>query len=203
MRQKLSTLALCIIAMLASPLVKGAEYLIDIEGMHASIEFRIKHLGYSWLVGRFNEFSGSFIYDSAHPGRSSVEVVINPASIDSNHAKRDKHLRGKDFLYVDKYPQASFKSTRVAADGEGHLTITGDLTLRGVSREIIIAANKVGSGPDPWGGFRMGFSGATTLVLADFGMKKFLGPSSTAVELLLQVEGIRQKKRKTNKPQAN
>lgn len=178
----------------------AAEYQFDIEGMHAAIQFRIKHLGYSWLAGRFNDFNGSFVYDPGSPEKASVVVSINPASIDSNHAKRDKHLRDKDFLYVSKYPEAGFKSTRVEIDDGGSLAITGDLTLRGVTREIVIRANKVGSGPDPWGGFRLGFSGSTTLVLKDFGMVKSLGPATKEVELILNIEGVRQGGRKPGKP---
>lgn len=200
MKQQLCALALCTLFAVNSSPATAAEYAIDIEGMHASIEFRIKHLGYSWLVGRFNDFDGSFNYNSEQPERSSVQVNINPASIDSNHAVRDKHLRGEDFLYVDKYPQASFSSTRVEASDADKLTIIGDLTLRGVTREVRIDAHKVGAGPDPWGGFRMGFSGSTTLVLKDFGIEKYLGPSSTAVELLLQVEGVKQAAQKSRKP---
>jgi polyisoprenoid-binding protein YceI len=180
------------IALFGSSLSHADNYKIDIEGMHAAIEFRIQHLGFSWLVGRFNDFDGSFSYSSDAPEDATVNVTINPASIDSNHAQRDKHLRDKDFLYVDKYPHASFNSTRVEASGEDSLTIVGDLTLRGVTREVSIDAQKVGSGPDPWGGFRMGFTGTTRLVLKDFGIDKFLGPSATAVDLVLQVEGIRQ-----------
>jgi polyisoprenoid-binding protein YceI len=195
MTRILTGLLLGSFALLSSPLIFAADYKIDIEGMHASIEFRIKHLGYSWLVGRFNEFDGNFSYSSKQPEQASVSVTINPASIDSNHAQRDKHLRGKDFLHVDKFPQASFTSTRVEASGPQSMTVIGDLTLRGVTRQVSIATEKVGSGPDPWGGFRMGFVGTTTLVLKDFGIDKFLGPSSTAVDLVLNIEGIREEQK--------
>ncbi len=192
MKRLIAILAVLSATTLNSPLARSADYIFDIEGMHAAIQFRIKHLGFSWLVGNFNEFDGQFSYNSDRPEQASVEVTINPASIDSNHAQRDKHLRGEDFLYVDKYPTASFTSTRVEANGPDQLDITGDLTLRGVTREVTINAEKVGSGPDPWGGFRMGFTGTTSLVLKDFGITKSLGPSATAVELILQVEGIKQ-----------
>ena len=79
----------------------ATEYKIDTAGAHAFIQFKIKHLGYSWLYGRFDEFSGRFNYDADKPEASSVNVEINTASLNSNHAERDKHLRGKDFLNVD------------------------------------------------------------------------------------------------------
>ncbi len=192
MKRLLAVLAVASAGLLNSPLARSADYIIDIEGMHAAIQFRIKHLGFSWLVGNFNEFDGHFSFTSERPEQASVAVTINPASIDSNHAQRDKHLRGEDFLYVEKYPRASFTSTRVEASGPDKLTIIGDLTLRGVTREITIDAEKVGAGPDPWGGFRMGFTGTTSLVLKDFGITKSLGPSATAVDLVLHVEGIKQ-----------
>jgi polyisoprenoid-binding protein YceI len=174
-------------------------YLIDTDGMHASIQFRIQHLGYSWLYGRFNAFSGSFSYDAAQPEASWVKVTINTASIDSNHAKRDKHLRDEEFLDVSKYPEATFASTGVQWHSADALTLSGQLTLRGVTRDVVIEATKVGSGPDPWGGFRVGFSGTTRIALKDFGIDKYLGPASTTLELLLDIEGIRQDPRKAGK----
>jgi polyisoprenoid-binding protein YceI len=198
MKRLFAIFALVSTSLVVSPLARSADYIIDIEGMHAAIQFRIKHLGFSWLVGNFNEFDGHFSFESDRPEEASVAVTINPASIDSNHAQRDKHLRGEDFLYVEKYPEASFTSTRVEATGPDAFTIIGDLTLRGVTREVAIEAEKVGAGPDPWGGFRMGFTGTTSLVLKDFGITKSLGPSATAVDLILHVEGIKQDDKKTN-----
>jgi polyisoprenoid-binding protein YceI len=188
-----TTCALILAAALASPAVLAAEkYVIDTEGAHAFVQFRIKHLGYSWLYGRFNEFGGTFTYDEDNPGASQVEVVINTASIDSNHAERDKHLRDTDFLDVDKYPEARFKSTAYQEAGGDKATLEGDLTLHGITRPVTIDVTKIGSGPDPWGGFRRGFEGTTRIKLADFGITKDLGPASQEVDLTLSVEGIRQ-----------
>ena len=191
----LSSILLCN----ALPVLAGS-YDIDIEGMHASVQFRIQHLGYSWLTGRFDHFSGHFNYDSTAPDAATVSVSIDTASINSNHARRDKHLRDKDFLYTSRYPTATFVSHRVEVTNSGDLAIYGNLTLRGVTREILIDAKKVGSGPDPWGGFRTGFTGTTNIKLKDFGIDKFLGPASTSVELLLDIEGIRRKKQISKKP---
>lgn len=192
MRKLLATLCLGSVFALSSLTLLAADYVIDYAGAHASINFRIQHLGFSWLSGRFNKFEGEFHYDPASPSDSAVEVVIDTASVDSNHAERDKHLRSDEFLHVDKYPQARFKSTRVTGNEDGSLTIHGILQLRGVSKNIELQAHKVGEGKDPWGGYRAGFSGTTRLKLSDFGMTKDLGPASTHVELQLEVEGIRQ-----------
>ncbi|GAA3949921.1 YceI family protein [Allohahella marinimesophila] len=177
---------------LGSVSVQAAEYLIDTKDAHAFVQFKIQHLGYSWLLGRFNDFSGSFNFDEKNPEKSSVKVEIDTGSIDSNHAERDKHLRSDDFLDVQKYPKATFVSTSVKKTGEDKAEITGDLTLRGVTKEIVIDANRIGGGDDPWGGYRQGFEGTTTLTLDDFGVPKDLGPASQTVEMYLSIEGIRQ-----------
>ncbi len=169
----------------------AADYVIDSKGAHAAIEFRIKHLGYSWLLGRFNKFDGSFSYDEKDPAASRVEVVIDVTSIDSNHAERDKHLRGEDLLDVENFPTASFFGTSYQQKEDGTAVLTGDLTLHGVTRLINIDVEQIGHGPDPWGGYRRGFSGTTTLTLKDFGIERDLGPASQELELFLYVEGIR------------
>lgn len=167
-------------------------YKIDTQGAHAFIQFKISHLGYSWLLGRFNQFDGTIQYDEAKPEASSVEVEINTASVDSNHAERDKHLRSDDFLAVDKFPKATFKSAKVMLKDDGKAEIIGTLTLRGVSKEIVIDAERIGGGADPWGGYRQGFMGTTHFALKDFGIPMDLGPASQNVEMFLSLEGIKQ-----------
>lgn len=169
----------------------AADYMIDDKGAHAFIHFKIKHLGYSWLLGRFNTFSGEFSYDEKNPSAAKVVVNIDPASIDSNHAERDKHLRSEDFLHVSKYPEAKFVSTAFKETGDGKAELKGKLTLHGVTRPITIDVEHIGHGPDPWGGYRRGFAGTTTLLLKDFGIDYDLGPASREVELFLSIEGIR------------
>ena len=184
------------IALLASVLTVfgksavAAEYEIDIPGMHAAIQFRIYHLGYSVLTGRFNDFGGTFTWDKDNPGASSINVTIKTASIDSNHAERDKHLREADFLDVEKYPEATFESTQYEGDASGG-KLHGILTLHGVSKPIAIDVQYIGEGDDPWGGYRVGFEGNVTLRRADFGMDYNLGPRSEEMELDLYIEGCR------------
>lgn len=189
---KKSLAALTLGAALFSGQALAADYAIDKPGQHAFINFKISHLGYSWLYGTFKDFDGSFSFDAANPEASKVNVTINTASLDSNHAERDKHLRSADFLNVDKHPQARFVSTAVKSTGEGTADITGDLTLNGVTKPVVIQARLLGEGQDPWGGYRAGFEGSTRIALKDFGITKDLGPASQEVELILSVEGIRQ-----------
>lgn len=172
---------------------QAADYVIDTKGAHAFIQFQIKHLGFSWLVGRFNTFAGEFSYDEANPGAASVSVTIDTASIDSNHAERDKHLRDEEFLDVEKYPQARFVSTAYRDLGDGKGELRGELTLHGVTRPLTIQVAQIGAGDDPWGGYRRGFEGRTRFTLADFGIKRDLGPASREVELWLGIEGVRKK----------
>lgn len=167
-------------------------YAFDTKGAHQFITFKISHLGYSWLYGRFNDFDGEFVYDAENPANSSVEVAVDTSSVDSNHAERDKHLRSEDFLYVDEFPEATFKSKRVVVDEEGEADIIGDLTLRGVTKEITLDVEMLGHGDDPWGGYRMGFEAETEFKLTDFGIPMDLGKASETVEMIISVEGIRQ-----------
>lgn len=166
------------------------KYVIDTKGAHAFVQFRVKHLGISWLYGRFNDFSGEFSYDSAKPEKSSVKVSLNVASLETDHAERNKHLRSSDFLDVEKYPSASFSSTSFKSTGENTYELKGNLTLFKATKEITLDVVKVGEGADPWGGYRVGFEGKTTISPKDFGVD--MSPMVETVELTLSVEGIRQ-----------
>lgn len=186
-RSSLAALCLCI-----SSLASAADYVIDTEHQHAFVEFRIPHLGFSWMYGRFNDFSGTFSYDEGNPSTASVDVTVDTASIDTNNAERDKHLRSEDFLYVSEYPEAHFTSTSYEKTGEDAGILTGDLTLRGVTKEIKIDVTEMRADEDPWGGYRRGFIGTTTLELADYGIDYDLGPSGEEVEMTFSFEGVRQ-----------
>jgi len=174
------------------PAVNAADYIIDNKGAHASINFKIKHLGYSWLTGRFDKFDGKFSYDPANVSASKIEVNIDTSSVNSNHAERDKHLRSDDFLDVSAFANAKFVSESVTKKPGDKLEVKGVLTLHGVSKTITIDAQAVGEGKDPWGGYRAGFSGTTTIALTDFAIKMNLGPASTHVQLDLHIEGKKQ-----------
>lgn len=175
---------------LAAP-ATAADYVIDTKGGHASINFRIQHLGFSWLTGRFDTFSGNFSFDDQNPSAAKVFVTIDTSSINSNHAERDKHLRGADFLDAVQFPKATFISRSVTKTANGKADIMGDLTLRGITKPITIVGEMMGGGADPWGGFRQGFNGKTELILSDFGIVKELGPAAKIVELEFHIEGVR------------
>ncbi|WP_338804738.1 YceI family protein [Xenorhabdus griffiniae] len=170
----------------------AADYKFDKIGQHAFIEFRIQHLGFSWLYGGFKDFDGNFTFDPQNPANDKVNVVIKTDSVDTKHAERDKHLRGPNFLNSHKYPEAKFTSTNVKKEGE-HYFITGDLTLNGVTKPVTLDAKLLNAGNDPWGGYRAGFEATGKLKLKDFNIKEDLGPKSQEVELIISVEGVREK----------
>lgn len=166
----------------------AADYVIDTKGAHASVNFKVSHLGYSFIKGRFNKFDGEFSYDPANVAASKVTVNVDTRSLDSNHAERDKHIRSSDFIDASKFSTATFTSTSVADKGNGNLEVKGELSLHGVTKPIIIDAEFIGAGQDPWGGQRAGFYGTTRLELADFNIA-VMGTSSY-VDMELHVEGI-------------
>jgi len=171
---------------------QAANYVIDTARAHAFVQFRVQHLGFSWLYGRFNAFNGDFSYDAENPKASKVNVTIDTSSLDTNHGERDKHLRSADFLDTAKFPKATFVSTGLTPNGDGSAKLSGDFTLHGVTKPITIEVKKMGEGKDPWGGYRAGFEGSTTITMADYGITYNLGPASTTAEILLTFEGVRQ-----------
>lgn len=174
----------------AAPLTAAAaDYVIDTQGAHASVNFKVSHLGYSYIQGRFNTFSGDFSYDPADVSAAKVNVTIDTTSLDSNHAERDKHLRSGDFIDAGKFSTATFVSTKVEPVADGKFAVTGDLTLHGKTAPITIDTVFIGAGADPWGGERAGFEGTTTLQLADFGIEA-MGMVKT-VDMQLIVEGVK------------
>jgi len=191
MKKLVAILAVSSLGLTALPAMAD-KYVIDTDDAHAFINFKVSHLGFSWLLGRFNDFSGEFTYDADNLSDSTINVTVNTRSLDSNHSERDRHLRSDDFIDAAKFPQATFVSTEVVPGEGDKFQLVGDLTLHGVTRSITIDAKKVGEGQDPWGGYRVGFSGKAEFKAKDFGMDYDLGPAAETVYMDLHIEGIRQ-----------
>ncbi len=141
----------------------------DIDTGHSAIHFWVRHLVISKVHGRFARWTGALELDPQDLTRASVEVMIDAASIDTQVADRDTHLRSPDFLDVAKHPELTFRSRRVEKAGGG-FRVTGDLTLHGVTREVTLEAEFAGTARDPWGNERAGFSAKASLDRRDFGL---------------------------------
>lgn len=190
-KKHLAAIAITGASLLSLPALAD-NYTIDTKGAHASINFSVKHLGFSILTGRFDTFTGEFTYDPANLGASTVNVTIDTNSVDTNHAERDKHLRTPEFLNVEKNPKATFASKKIVVGADKtSFDIVGDFTLNGVTKSITIAAKKVGEGKDPWGGQRAGFEGTTEIFLKDFKIDSKFIPDTESIKLSLNVEGIK------------
>ena len=140
----------------------------DIDPSHSSIEFSVRHLMISKVKGSFKTFSGSVTVPE-DPFQASLHVTIDPNSIDTRDANRDNHLRGGDFFEVEKYPVAEYVSRSVRPAGDGFV-VEGDLTLHGVTRPVALDLDFNGTGGDPWGNTRAGFTASTEVNRRDFGI---------------------------------
>ena len=179
-----------VLLMLVFGSVSAESYRIDTTGAHASINFKIKHLGYSWLTGRFNSFAGTFNFDENKPENSKVSITAKTASIDSAHALRDIHLRGDKYLNVKKYPEANFVSTSYKPINKTSGILQGNFQLHGVTRPVTMTINEVGAGKDPWGGFRRGYETSFKIRLHDYNIMHDLGAASEELELTIYLEGV-------------
>ena len=197
LKKSLAALALGT-ALLTAGQAMAADYTIDKEMQHAFVDFKISHLGYSFIHGTFKDWTGTFSFDAAKPEDSKISIDLKTASVFTNNAERDKHISSKDFLDVATYPDAKFVSTKVVTTGknaDGKLTadVTGDLTLHGVTKPVVVKTVFNGEGKDPWGGYRAGFNGTTSIKRSDFGKMMDLGPQSDTLELNISFEGVKAK----------
>lgn len=150
-------------------LAAGATWQID--PTQATISFKVRHLMVSWVKGSFPEVAGSVEFDEAAPAEAKVSATIGTASIDTNNAKRDKHLRSADFFDVVNFPQMTFVSKRVTVNGGTVGQVIGDLTIRGVTREVTLTIDELTpASQDPWGNQRRGVTASTEINRKDFGL---------------------------------
>jgi polyisoprenoid-binding protein YceI len=140
-----------------------------IDPSHSGIHFTVRHMVVSKVRGRFAKFDGTVAFDEAAPEKSKVKVTIDAASIDTHEPKRDDHLRSPDFFDVAKFPSLTFDSTRVEKKGD-RLAITGNLSMHGVTKEIVLDTELLGTGKDPWGAKRAGFSAKASLDRKEYGL---------------------------------
>jgi polyisoprenoid-binding protein YceI len=140
-----------------------------LDPTHTSVEFSVKHLMISTVKGRFADVEGTVTVPGDAVGDATVEVVIKAASIDTRNEQRDGHLRSADFFDVEQFPELTFTSTAIEGSKD-EFTVTGDLTIRGITKPVTLEATFEGQGKDPWGGTRMGFSASGKFDRRDFGL---------------------------------
>jgi polyisoprenoid-binding protein YceI len=148
--------------------VPGGEY--NIDPAHSIIGFSIRHLEIAWVEGRFKDFKGAIHFDDKDVTKSSVEFTAKVESIDTGVEPRNKHLRTADFFDVEKFPEMSFKSTRVERKGKDGYVLHGDLTLKGVTKQVALPFTVTGAIKDPWGNTRFGVQAETKLDRRDYGI---------------------------------
>lgn len=136
---------------------------------HSEVSFQVRHL-VTQVRGNFNDYEGTINLDPANLEKSSVDFRIKAASIDTNNADRDKHLRSEDFFFVEKYPEITFQSKSIKKAGKDTYDVTGTLTMRGVAKEVTLPVTWLGTVKDPWGNEKAGFSTAVTLNRKDYGI---------------------------------
>ena len=141
-----------------------------IDATHSRIGFVARHAMVTKVRGSFNSFEGSGVFDAEQPERSTLSVTIQVDSVDTRNADRDNHLRNSDFFDVASFPTITFVSTAVRAKGSDEYTVTGDLTIKGVTRSIDLDLELTGTAVDPWGDTRLGLEGATVINRKDWGL---------------------------------
>src|SRR6478672_6189864 len=147
----------------------GSKTVWKLDPTHTLVEFSAKHLMITTVKGRITDVEGTIYTDEKDPRKSSVEATLKAVSIDTRTEQRDQHLRSADFLHVENYPEIKFRSTRIEGDKE-NFKLTGDLTIRDVTRPVTLDVQFEGRTKDPWGGERVGFSGSGKIDRRDFGL---------------------------------
>ncbi|MGV9294707.1 YceI family protein [Amycolatopsis sp. NPDC003676] len=142
-----------------------------IDGSHSRIGFVARHAMVTKVRGSFNEFEGSFTLDGENPANSSASITIQSKSVDTRNADRDAHLRNNDFLSCDEFPTISFTSTGITQTGEDTFDVTGDLTIKDVTKSVTVPFEFGGSAKDPFGNDRVGFEGSTSINRSDYNVK--------------------------------
>ncbi|WP_163996379.1 YceI family protein [Pyxidicoccus caerfyrddinensis] len=142
----------------------------NLDTTHSTLGFMVRHMVVAKVHGRFTRFEGKVVLDGEDLTRGSAEVKIEAASLDTGVEQRDNHLRSPDFFDVAAFPKLIFRSKRVETAGKGHYRVTGDLTIRDVTREVVLDAELLGRMKDPWGNERLAFQASTSIDRKDFGL---------------------------------
>lgn len=191
MRLTFPSIAVAFAMVTAAPAVLAEPF--ELDKSHTAITFQIDHLGFSMTHGRFSEFDAEIDFDAEDPSKSSVVFTIDAPSIDTGWAKRDEHVRGPDFLSVEKHPEIVFTSTKIEKTGEDTATMTGDLTMNGKTNEETFEVTLRKMGPSPFGEKRLtaGFAAETTIDRTKYGISYGAGAIGNDVPVRVDLEIVK------------
>jgi polyisoprenoid-binding protein YceI len=161
-----------------------------IDPVHCFVLFSVQHLGIANTYGRFNDISGTVVFDRDNPSKSSVELTVQVESLDTHNSIRERSLKSPDFFDVKQFPTMTFKSTKVEGSGNA-LRVSGDLTIRGVTKPVTVDFKKGGEGKGVFGEMRGGGETRFTIKRSDFGMNFELGEVGDEVTIILSLEGVK------------
>jgi polyisoprenoid-binding protein YceI len=163
----------------------------EVDPVHSSVIYKIRHMGVTNHYGRFNSLKGTITMDEAAPESGSIQLEIDASSFDSKNPKRDEHVKGPDFLNVKQFPTITFKSTQMKKTGDKTLDVTGDLTLHGVTKPITAKLEIIGKGKNPKGGEIAGGEATFTIKRSDFGVNFMPQGLSDEIGLIVGIEGVK------------
>ena len=177
------------LAMAATAAAQAGTWQIDPN--HSAAQFSVRHLGVSTVRGAFTKVSGSAKYDPSDPSKTSLDATIDATSVDTRVEMRDKDIRSAHFLDVEKYPTITFRSKQAKSAGTGKLQVTGDLTIHGVTKEVVLDVDGPSSAiKDPWGNQRIGASASTKITRQDFGVNGAAGVVGDEITITIDAELI-------------
>ncbi len=193
MHKTTKTIALVAALVLACSPVFADQEAYRIDDSHSFANWSLRHVA-AKTSGTFSDIKGNILIDKSNLANSSIEVKINMLSVNSSHAKRDKHIKEADYLDTDKFAEMTFVSKKIVAKSATEGVMTGVLTLHGVAKEMTFPFKVLGFGTDPWGGYRTGFEAHTTLKASDFGFGWGIKPNASVgddIEITLLIEGVK------------
>ncbi len=185
------TLAALMAGGLGMSAAQAAPAHFTLESPHTQIIFSVSHLGFSHSYGKFTGYSGNIVFDPEAPASSSVDVSIDAKSLELNDAKWNEHVRGADFLDAEKFPTITFKSTKIDVTGDKTANITGDLTIHGVTKPVVLAATLNKFDKHPMSGKQVaGFSATASIKRSDFGVSYGLPNVGDDLKIIIEVETV-------------
>jgi polyisoprenoid-binding protein YceI len=193
MRQSAGRVAIVLAVLAVLPAAARAADTFEVDPVHSTAIFRVKHLGVSFVYGRFTDVAGTVVVDAADLEKSSMSVTVKVGSVNTDNAKRDEHLRGPEFFNVKEFPTATFQSTAFKKTGDDEYDVTGKFTLHGVTKTIVVPVKNTGAGKDGAGNLRTGGESVFTIKRSDYGVSALPQGIGDEVTIMVSLEGVLKK----------